>query len=871
MHLGCVLEALKQAGLKANPDKCKFYISECEYVGHLINAEGLSPSPPKLDAILQLQPPQDVSQLRSFLGLTGYYRRFVWRYANVAAPLNELLQKDRPCIWTLACQAAFNTLKDAIVDDVILKRPDYNQPFLVQVDWSTNGLGAVLSQIHNGVERPSAFQSRSLRPAEKNYSPTEGEALAAVWGLLMFRPYIQGQKFKLETDCSALTWLKEHPDPPPKIARWLLKLSEFDFDIIHRKGKQNANADALSRLPIDDSEIPEDITDRPLLPGESFFCSGTFCLMDELDDEDSTERIGYCQKREKQQGLLAPLERGEEEAERSAASQASSVAPSVPADGTCLQCNQEGDPSKLLVCDCCNQMIHIDCLRPPLQEVPKGVWNCPICVNDAKDIQNDEPVLDYVRMGECDVPEGDNIARIRKRAKNYKITLGNLYKIGSVGSDQEQKLVPPKNERQDLIASCHAECGHYSVKRTESLLNKKYTWQGIRQDISKHIRDCLECKLHESKFNTDPALHSIPVIPTAWHSIGIDIGGPFPTTSEGHRYVIIATDYFTKWIEAKPLVDQISKETANFVKGIIESFGAMSVVRTDQGTHFKGAFQEFLEMNLVDHRLSRPYHPQSNGLVERSVQTISKALKKSVTGDERMVLTWSDRLPAVVRGYNMSTQASTKQSPFYLMHGWNPQVPLNTAEVRRTEQRTSAKRCLEALQENAKEQTIDLLNDDDPDYDQQLEKREAEIEKMHKKRKLAHSNIESAQEAQRKDYNKRRSIPEGIDLPQPAEKFKTGDLVLIRELNPNHVLKPGEKYGAKKLKGTIRGPYKYVGPRKGSQRYCTICDAAGQEWEKAFHDVIKYDDSRSVQSYKIADFLLPTNLARETESSWRST
>ena len=387
----------------------------------------------------------------------------------------------------------------------------------------------------------------------------------------------------------------------------------------------------------------------------------------------------------------------------------------------------------------------------------------------------------------------------------------------------------------------------------------------MRQDISKHIRDCLECKLHESKFNSDPALHPIPVVPTAWHSIEIDIVGPFPATTEGFRHIIIAIDYFTKWVEAKSMVDQSSTETAAFVKQLIDRYGAMSVVQTDQGTHFKGAFQEILDMNLVDHRLSRPYHPQSNGLVERSVQTISRALKKIVTGNEKLVLTWADHLPSVVRGYNMSTQASTKLSPFYLMHGWHPKVPMNTVELERDSQTVPAKRLIDQTHEYSTRPISPL-----PDYGHEIAQREAEIGVAQKKRKVAHSNIQTAQETQRNDYNKRRNIPEEVQMAEPSEKFTAGELVLTRELNPNHALKPGERAGAKKLKGTIRGPYMYVGPRKGSQRYCTIKDTSGFEWEKAYHDVVKFDESRAVSSYKVKDFPLPTNLARETESAWRN-
>lgn len=207
------------------------------------------------------------------------------------------------------------------------------------------------------------------------------------------------------------------------------------------------------------------------------------------------------------------------------------------------------------------------------------------------------------------------------------------------------------------------------------MLTKSYFWHGMRDDIKGAIDSCDTCKKFTAKFdswdtckkftakfNTDPELHSIPVIPSAWHSVGIDIVGPFPT-SQGYRHVVVAIDYFTKWVEAKALITQSSAETASFMTDIINRIGAPSIVRTDQGSHFQGQFADVLAANLIDHHLSRAYHPQSNGLVERSVQTISRALKRTVGGQGDLVAqTWSSRLPDVVRGYNMSTQSSTRRS-----------------------------------------------------------------------------------------------------------------------------------------------------------------------------------------------------------------
>jgi hypothetical protein len=139
----------------------------CKYLGHIISAAGIRPDPAKVEAISLLAAPTDVSQLRSVLGLTSYYRQFAAGYAKTAAPLIALLKLDTVFHWDPSCEAAFQSLISCIVNNAVLARPDHSHPFLIQVDWSANAIGAVVSQMVDGVERPISLQSRSLRPAEK--------------------------------------------------------------------------------------------------------------------------------------------------------------------------------------------------------------------------------------------------------------------------------------------------------------------------------------------------------------------------------------------------------------------------------------------------------------------------------------------------------------------------------------------------------------------------------------------------------------------------------------------------------------------------------------------------------------------------------
>ena len=191
--------------------------------------------------------PINVQELRSFLGLASYYRRFVKGFAEIAAPLHRLLQKGA-FIWLEDCALAFNSLKQKLLSAPVLGYPQTDSTFYLDTDASKNGIGAVLSQ-KQGVERVIAYGSRSLTKAERNYSATRRELLALVYFMRHFRSYLIGRPFIVRTDHAALQWIQSFKEPEGQVARWLEQLQEFDFRLEHRPGKCHQNADALSRHP----------------------------------------------------------------------------------------------------------------------------------------------------------------------------------------------------------------------------------------------------------------------------------------------------------------------------------------------------------------------------------------------------------------------------------------------------------------------------------------------------------------------------------------------------------------------------------------------------------------------------------------------
>ena len=246
-----VFKRLRQAGLKLKPSKCFLLRPRVPYLGHVISAEGVSTDPAKIEAVKQWPVPSRVTDVRSFLGLASYYRRFIQDFAEIAAPLHRLTAKTTEKFkWTPECDRAFRVLKEKLVSAPVLAFPCFGEEFVVDCDASDYGLGAVISQRQDGDEKVIAYASRVLEDRERRYSTTKKEMLAMVYAIKHFRHYLYGKPFTVRTDHNALKWLQSFKEPEGQVARWLETLAQYNYKIEHRPGKKHQNADALSRNPL---------------------------------------------------------------------------------------------------------------------------------------------------------------------------------------------------------------------------------------------------------------------------------------------------------------------------------------------------------------------------------------------------------------------------------------------------------------------------------------------------------------------------------------------------------------------------------------------------------------------------------------------
>ena len=254
-NLDLVLSRLEEYGLRLNLDKCQFFKDNVTFCGHIIDKDGLHKTPDKIEAITNAPTPQTVTQLKSFLGLVNYYGKFLPDLATLLHPLHRLLHKEQSWTWDQKCDDAFQRVKELVTSEQVLTHYDTNKPIKLACDASAYGIGAVISHVINGEEKPIAFASRTLNQAEKNYAQIDKEALGLIWGIKKFHTYLYGRKFLLETDHQPLVHIFKpekgiSATASARIQRYATFLSGYDYEIMFRKTTKHANADLLSILPL---------------------------------------------------------------------------------------------------------------------------------------------------------------------------------------------------------------------------------------------------------------------------------------------------------------------------------------------------------------------------------------------------------------------------------------------------------------------------------------------------------------------------------------------------------------------------------------------------------------------------------------------
>ena len=589
-----VLERLHAKNIQISPKKCKLGMQRLEFLGHVVSADGVEPMWDKVEAITKLPRPTNPSEVRSFIGMATYYCKFLDHYSHVKRPLTELTKKEVKWAWGAAEEEAFQRIKKMLVSAPVLRNPDWSRPFILHTDWSKAGVGACLSQIaDDGQEYAVAFASRMNSRAESSFSSYEGEVSAVVYAVQRFRYYLWGKPFKLITDCKAMSWLTTTAKLRSKIARWSLILGEYDFEIVHRAGKDNTVPDLLSRQPAG----PATSEGRPV--GLAFHVARTPVLQQAAWSYLSGQ-------------WAAPLAAGW------MAGRAASV------------------------------------------------------IGSRFDPWADEEAIQFVR-GEL-ARETVNASRwteLRRKCSRIQEREGRIWLRGTEGQLLE---IPPPTQRTAVILKIHEENGHLGRDRTHAMAAQRYTWPGMWKTVAEALKTCSQCDRvrgsFDKKFDT---LQPLPLM-GLFYRFHLDAAVNLPTADTGESHVLIIVDAFSKWIDLVPLKNlTASAVTAAFRERILARFGRPVEVCTDNGSEYQAEFHQLCVDHGIDHRTITAGHPEANGMAERLVQVMKKALRKYVL--QEGTANWPRHLPTIEFGYRTTPQRSTGFSPYFLIYGRHPSYP----------------------------------------------------------------------------------------------------------------------------------------------------------------------------------------------------
>ncbi|KAA8493649.1 Transposon Tf2-9 polyprotein [Porphyridium purpureum] len=626
-HVHYVRRVLAQfcaMGMTFSAEKCALARHTVTYLGYEVGPTGVRPGKIKAEGLKSWGTPDGPKAVQRFLGLVGWFRRFIPRFEERAAPLRGVLKglgmnkkqsircTDWAVRWGKDQQVAFDDLRDALADETgDLRVLDIFDPVLhkiVETDASDVGVGAVLYQQHGEEKRPVAFYSRRFRGAENAYSAVEKECLAAVLAIERWKPYLQGQRFVLYTDHSALTWLFNQKMPTAsRLQRWVLRLLAFDFECRYRPGRANQVADALSR-PVSDASVQKE-NDKDDDPGGS------------INGENATgEEACYT--------WTHLMEYGATQKERSL-----------------------------------EQEIESRLGRPPaidLRQIEDG-YGAPTDDELKANYAKDEQIQKALRALESGRETSDPTYVLDEKG----LVLSAFRHTGML------RVVPDVLVEQVLNAYHRAPlAGHGGVAATASrIMDAGYWWPGIARDVRDFVKVCPECVAGKmSRPRRAKALMVRYEVKRRFELIGMDVLTISPRTMSGNIKVLVMCDLFTKWTVAVAIPNEKALTIAKtFMENWVFIFGPPEMIFSDRGPAFTSAVIANLAERLGLRRgLTTPYHPESNGQVERWNQTICKMLRAFVSPQ---LNDWDEWLPTLVYAYNTTRHATTGITPYELMFG----------------------------------------------------------------------------------------------------------------------------------------------------------------------------------------------------------
>lgn len=655
-RLTLIFKRLREHNFKIQLDKSEFLRKEVSYLGHVVTPEGVRPNPDKITAIKNFPIPKTQKEIKSFLGLLGYYRRFIKNLAKITKPLTRCLKKDGKIIHDQEFVNCFNTCKNILTNDPVLQYPDFTKPFILTTDASNFAIGAVLSQGEIPQDRPVAYASRTLNDTETRYSTIEKELLAIIWACKYFRPYLYGRKFKIYTDHRPLMWLHNLKEPNSKLMRWRLRLEEFDYQIIYKKGKFNTNADCLSRISINALENESIINN----PGDV--------------DENILEYLRELSENVMEQNHPIPGTSNDNKIK---------ILSDIQIQPTLMQ-NEDDHPISTtqhsnaneftndgikiydeIINNKTNQIIVIPNPYHTLQIKRENYENQKIVTVKIPKIDNYNLILQFLKEN----TQTNNVYCIYFHTEQFyqdfcKVYLENFSQTGPklIRCLKRVNTVTDIEEQILIIQNHHlGKTNHRGINETLDHLKKNYYWKNMKKSVSDFINSCDTCQ--RSKYARKTPYVPLMLTETAskpFQIVHIDV-----FTFDGKNYLTLV-DAFSKFAQAIYISGKTAINIAQALIHYFTSFGVPQNLTADKGTEFNNeVIKELLKLHKLNVHFTTTAHHESNGIVERFHSTIIEHLRilRELYPDE------IDLINYAIIGYNNSIHSSTGYTPFELTFG----------------------------------------------------------------------------------------------------------------------------------------------------------------------------------------------------------
>jgi len=627
-----VFDCVRKAGLHLKLKKCTFGADRVKYLGHVVGADGVRPCTDKTAVVdsfcldeLKLKPKTARPRIRSWLGLAGYYSKYIPRFARITKPIHDFLKSRKTFTGASPeLREAVRLIKEALTSSPILAHPDFDLPFEVHCDASPSAIGATLTQKDELGERVVMYISRTLKPHERRYHQYEREALGLVWSLAAFRPYLLGRRFKAVTDNKALLALFKK-EPGHRMIRWVLSLQQYDVEYLYRAGTKHGDADGCSRA----FDVPSWASFEKGDDVESLY--NVESISPALEHAPDATPYANRLKRSYNALVLANSETIASDTEPTAQADLTIDLPSLPE----LIAAQKEDKTIRFYTSKCSESVN------GTFQAGKGTF----FLKDGLLLRRTLPAMLF-----------------HKQSKRH--------------SDMITQICVPRTMRRTILYSVHGlpVSGHDGVLRTQMRLRRHFHWDGMLKDCKKWVKSCLYCQRRKRPRPKRNGLTQSLGSTRPFEMVSFDIVGRLPETNDGNEYLLTVIDHFTRYPLAIPIPNRsLSTVVSALYTNLFTVFGPPRVLLSDCERSFVSKVTEGCFSLLGTRKINTSgYQSQANGSVERFHRYLNAAL--TITSNSRKN-DWDSHVDSILFAYRTSVCLATGYTPFRLLFGREANAP----------------------------------------------------------------------------------------------------------------------------------------------------------------------------------------------------